>query len=54
MIDTLALYAPEALFVEPYIKAALPSVTICSVNDEAGAAFALMISSTDIYGAGGA
>ncbi len=52
MIDTLALYAPEALFVEPYIKAALPGVTICSVDDEAEAAFALMISSTDIYGAG--
>ncbi len=26
MIETLALYAPEAQFVEPYIKAALPGV----------------------------
>ena len=49
MIETLALYAPEAQFVEPYIKAALPGVSVCGIDDDA-ADMALMISSTDIYG----
>lgn len=51
MIETLALYAPDAQFTEPYIKAALPGVTIQSIDD-GGADMALMVSSTDIYGAG--
>lgn len=51
MIETLALYAPEAQFVEPYIRAVLPGVDIRGICD-GEADLALMISSTDIYGPG--
>ncbi len=54
MIDTLLLYAPESAFVEPYIRRALPGVTIVPEFSESSPApdLAVMLSSTDIYGEG--
>lgn len=47
MTETIAFYAPEAPFVEPYVKEALPGVAI--VDNPAEAQLAVMVSSTDIY-----
>lgn len=47
MTETIAFYAPEAPFVEPYVKEALPGVAI--VANPAEAQLAVMVSSTDIY-----
>lgn len=47
MTETIAFHAPEAPFVEPYVKEALPGVAI--VNEPAEAQLAVMVSSTDIY-----
>ncbi len=54
MTDTLLLHAPAAAFVEPYIRRALPGVKIVSDCSEGRPALAVMLSSTDIYGAEGA
>ena len=51
MIESIALYTPEADFVRPYVKAALPGVAIHDFCDDMPAVdMALMVSSTDIYG----
>ena len=49
MISELLLYAPEADFVEPYIRRALPGVTISTPETANTPQLAVMISSVDIY-----
>ncbi len=51
MIESIALHTPDADFVRPYVKAALPGVTVRDIGD-GSADMALMVSSTDIYGPG--
>ena len=52
MIETLLLHAPDAAFVEPYIRRALPGVKIVYDRNDAAPDLAVMLSSTDIYGIG--
>lgn len=50
MIEKIVFYAPEADFLLPYVRHAMPGVAIASPGEEAPVA--VMISSTDIYDAG--
>lgn len=52
MIDELIIYMPEAAFVEPYIKQSLPGVLLSDLETASNPGLAIMLSSTDIYGAG--
>ncbi len=55
MSDKIYIYAPEAAFVEPYIKHVLPGITVCTsftvpeFEQGNGGGIAVMLSSADVY-----